>query len=334
VSLSHPRSGMPAARQGLPTAAAGIVAAFVVSAIVNRWLAKRAERENPASGRFVAIDDARLHYVERGTGTPLVLLHGNGSMIEDFESSGLIDLAAQKYRVIAIDRPGFGHSNRPRSRVWTPTAQANLIAAALTKIGVPRAIVLGHSWGTLVAVALARNHPEQVQALVLASGYYYPTARADVVMLSPPAMPVIGNFLSYTIAPLFARLMWPLFLRKVFGPCSVPPKFTGFPKEMAVRPSQIRASAAESALMIPAARALSDDYRQLKLPIAIITGRDDRFTENQQSGHLHRDIPHSTLRCVPNTGHMVHQTATAHLMRTIDAVATEDLRPAESSSAA
>jgi len=78
-------------------------------------------------------------------------------MIEDFQSSGLIDLAAKKYRVIAIDRPGFGHSDRPRSTVWTPEAQGDLIAAALKGIGVPRAIVLGHSWGTLVAVALALN---------------------------------------------------------------------------------------------------------------------------------------------------------------------------------
>jgi pimeloyl-ACP methyl ester carboxylesterase len=62
---------------------------------------------------------------------PLVLLHGNGSMIEDFQSSGLIDLAATKYRVIAFDRPGFGHTPRPRSTIWTPEAQADLIAAAL-----------------------------------------------------------------------------------------------------------------------------------------------------------------------------------------------------------
>jgi len=49
-------------------------------------------------------------------------LHGNGSMIEDFESSGLIDLAAENHRVIVFDRPGFGHSDRPRNVVWTPDA--------------------------------------------------------------------------------------------------------------------------------------------------------------------------------------------------------------------
>src|SRR3954451_5425316 len=226
IAVHFPDTKSPAltsstmAQKALPIAA-GIVVAAVASALLNRWLAQKAERRNPPLGRFITVDGVRLHYVDRGTGTPLVLLHGNGSMIEDFQSSGLIDLAAKNYRVIAIDRPGFGHSSGPRSTVWTPQAQADLIAAALKKIGVPRAIILGHSWGTLVALALAVKYPQEVQALVLASGYYYPPARADVVMLSPPAMPLIGDLLSHTLSHLLSRLMWPLLLRKIFGPSPV-----------------------------------------------------------------------------------------------------------------
>jgi pimeloyl-ACP methyl ester carboxylesterase len=108
-------------------------------------------------------------------------------MIQDFESSGLIDLAAKNYRVIVFDRPGFGHSDRPRNVIWTPVAQAELINSALHRLGVSHAIVLGHSWGASVAVALALKYPKLVQGLVLASGYYYPTLRPDVVALSAPA---------------------------------------------------------------------------------------------------------------------------------------------------
>jgi pimeloyl-ACP methyl ester carboxylesterase len=136
-------------------------------------------------------------------------------MIQDFQSSGLIDLAAKKYRVIAFDRPGFGYSSRPRRTVWTPEAQADLIAAALKEIGVSKPMVLGHSWGALVAVALALYYPREVQALILASGYYYPNARADVLILSTPAIPLIGDLLSHTVAPLASRLLWPLLLRKI-----------------------------------------------------------------------------------------------------------------------
>jgi pimeloyl-ACP methyl ester carboxylesterase len=63
---------------------------------------------------------------------------------------------------------------REKFLLFSTDAQADLIAAALKEMGVPRAIVLGHSWGTLVALALAVRYPQEVQALVLASGYYYP----------------------------------------------------------------------------------------------------------------------------------------------------------------
>jgi pimeloyl-ACP methyl ester carboxylesterase len=80
--------------------------------------------------------------------------------------------------------------------------------------------------------------------------------------------------------------------------------------------------------MIPAALTLRNQYRMLQMPVAIVAGAEDRLIESEQSAHLHRDIPHSTLRCVPDTGHMVHQTATAEIMSAIDMVAGVEEAPA------
>jgi pimeloyl-ACP methyl ester carboxylesterase len=303
--------------------AAGLLAA---TAVVNRQLAQKAQRDNPPKGRFIEVDGVRLHYVERGKGRPLVLFHGNGSMIQDFESSGLIDLAAKNYRVIVFDRPGFGHSLRPRNVVWTPEAQADLFKKALDRLSVKQAIVLGHSWGASVAVALAAKHSAMVQALVLASGYYFPTARADVLALSGPAIPGLGVVVSYTISPVVSRLMWPVMLRKIFGPRAVPDKFAGFPKEMAVRPSQIRASAAETALMIPAAFASAKTYTELAMPVIIIAGEDDRLIDiDEQSGRLHDEVRQSKMHRIAGAGHMIQQSATGDLMAAIDEAAAETL---------
>jgi pimeloyl-ACP methyl ester carboxylesterase len=260
--------------------------------------------------------------VERGSGEPLVLLHGNGSMIEDFESSGLVDLAAKNHRVIVFDRPGFGHSDRPRNVVWAPDAQAEVIRIALERLGVSRAIVLGHSWGASVAVALALESPQLVRGLVLASGYYYPTIRPDVMAMSVPSLPLLGDVLSHTLSPVMGRLIWPLILAKIFGPRSAPNKFRHFPKEMALRPSQIRASAAESALMIPDAFYFRNQYADLKMPVVIIAGEDDRLIDiDKQSARLHADISQSTFHRVPGTGHMIHQTATDQVMSAINEAA-------------
>jgi len=292
---------------------------------VNRQLAKKAERQNPPIGQFLTVDGVRLHFTDRGDGEALVLLHGNGSMIEDFESSGLIDTAAKKYRVIVFDRPGYGHSDRPRSTIWTADAQADLIREALRQLGVSRATVLGHSWGASVAMALAQKHPEIVSGLVLASGYYFPTARTDVFVLSGPAIPVIGDVISYTLSPIIGRAVWPIVMRKLFGPAPIPEKFRRFPREMALRPSQIRTSAAESALMIPDAFSARGDYENVKVPLVIIAGEEDRLIDiDEQSARLHREVPQSTFHRVAGAGHMVHQTATGRVMAAIDEAAARN----------
>jgi len=304
--------------------AAATVGALAILALINRRFAKNAEKDNPPAGRFLEVNGVRLHYVERGSGAPLVLLHGNISMIQDFESSDLIDLAAKSHHVIVFDRPGFGHSDRPRNVVWTPAAQAELINSALRRLGVSHAIVLGHSWGASVAVALALKYPKLVQGLVLASGYYYPTLRADVVAFSAPAIPLLGDVLGHTISPIITRVMWPLLMARLFGPQSVPKKFRAFPKEMALRPSQIRASAEESALMIPAAIHFRNEYANLKMPVVIVAGDEDRLVDiDAESTRLHHDIPQSRFHRVPGEGHMIHQTATGVVMSAIDEVARD-----------
>lgn len=246
----------PADKRGVALLVAGaLLAAFVV-----RRKIKHAEQANPPIGQFIEIDGIRLHYVERGQGQPLVLLHGNGSMLQDFQLSGLIDRAAENYRVIALDRPGFGYSDRPRSKIWTPIAQAKLLHRALEHLGVEQPIIVGHSWGTLVVLALALEFPAYVRSLALLSGYCYPSVRLDVPMASPPAIPILGDLLRYTISLLLGRMMWPAVVKRLFGPAAVPPRFAQFPVWMVLRPSQIRASAAESAMMIPFAMKFSHRY--------------------------------------------------------------------------
>jgi pimeloyl-ACP methyl ester carboxylesterase len=138
-------------------------------------------------------------------------------------------------------------------------------------------------------------------------------------MMSGPAIPVVGDVVRLTIAPLLGRMMWPAMLRKIFGPRDVPAKFAGFPKEMALRPSQIRASAAEAALMVPAALTHHRDYAKLKMPVTIIAGDKDKLIDiDDQSARLHRDVSQSSFHRLGGEGHMIQQTATASLMEAIE----------------
>lgn len=288
-----------------------IAAGLALAAIANYSLVRRAERRNPPGGKFVHVDRVRLHYIDRGIGPTVVLLHGNGTMARDFELSGLIDLLAKDHRVIAFDRPGFGHSERPRNRIWTAEAQADLLWRALYEIAVHRPLIVGHSWGALVALAMALHYPADTAGLILLSGYYYPSVRRDVMAMFWPAVPVVGDIMRYTISPLLGRAMAPALFRTMFAPAPVSARFKhSFPLELAVRPWQIRAAAAEAALMVPQASRLARTYEALSLPVAIVAGQQDNVVDfDRQSHRLAEELPNSILKPIPGAGHMVHHTA-------------------------
>src|SRR3954470_2526007 len=300
----------------------GSAAALGAAALYTNKMTRDAERKYPPIGRFLDMDGVRLHYIEQGRGEPLVLIHGNGTLIQDFTINGLVDRLSERFRVIVFDRPGYGYSTRPRG-LWTPRAHATLFEHALAQLGVEHAIGLGHSWGTMVAVSLALQAPMLVRSLVLLSGYYFPTARMDVVLSSPNAIPGIGDALRHTISPPLARLMLPAGIRGMFAPAPVPDRFDRlFPKELMVRPIQLRASAEDAALMPPSAMELQEHYRELKLPVVILAGGDDQIADvGRQSKRLHEEIPQSELIVLPGLGHMVHHLAPDAVIKAIDRAA-------------
>jgi pimeloyl-ACP methyl ester carboxylesterase len=300
----------------------GILAIVVVLIAGNCIFTFLAERKNPPTGKFIECDGVKIHYREWGdvTAPCVVLFHGNGAMIQDFIGSGLIDILARRNHVLCFDRPGYGYSQRPRSRVWTPTVQAALFAKILELLGVREPIVVGHSWGTLVAIALGLRDDYPIRGLVLASGYYFPTWRLDFWLLSGPAVPILGDLMRYTIAPIVSLLMWPFLVRKIFAPRPVPQAFkSAFPVSLALRPKQLRAAAEESAFLLPAAAQMTAQYPCIGEAVRLFHGDQDQFIEQEQSRRLQQTLPHSKLDVVREAGHMVHYADPARIARAVDA---------------
>lgn len=301
--------------------AGATLAALAASAAVNRANARRAEAATPPAGDFIEAGGVRLHYLDQGSGPPVVLLHGNGAMLQDFEASGVTALARAGHRVLAFDRPGFGYSERPRTTLWTPAAQAAAVAAALTQLGVGKAVIVGHSWGAMVALAMALDHPEHVSGLVLLSGYYYATVRPDVPGLSLPAIPGLGDVMAHTVSPLAGALMAPAGIKAGFAPAPVPERFARFPFALTLRPSQVRATAADTAMMVPAAAALSRRYGEIEVPVVILAGEGDLVAHaRRHSERLHEDIAGSELRLVAGQGHLFHYAVPEQVASAIDRV--------------
>jgi pimeloyl-ACP methyl ester carboxylesterase len=293
------------------------------AAVAGLWAYRRytTSRASPAPiGSIIDVDGVRLHYVERGHGAPVVLLHGNGANVADFIISGVFDRVARAHRTIAFDRPGFGDSARPRQRRWTPAAQAALLERAFARLDIERPIVVGHSWGALVALALAARNRIPLAGLVLIAGYYYPVRRIDVALVEPLAIPFIGAPLRALFRLLAGRRAAYWLVARAFAPCGIPARFArGFPIARSLRPSSLRASAEETVMMRPAAAALRKNYAKLAVPVTILAGAEDRLVETERhAARLRRDVPHSTLHMFAGLGHMLHHFVPEHVATAIE----------------
>ena len=172
-------------------------AALAGLAVATLVLVRRAERRAPRLGRTVVVDGVPLHYTDAGDGPPVVFLHGaKGSVYDAALSVG--PALARAHRVVAFDRPGAGYSGRAGADSGSPLVQADLLHLALRELGVARAVVVGHSAGAPVALALALAHPEDVAAVVTLGGYVFSArdpSRAPNRLLT---LPVIGALLRWT----------------------------------------------------------------------------------------------------------------------------------------
>ena len=304
--------------------------AMIVLAIAVYVGARLAERKNPPIGKIVRGQGADLHYVERGSGQAIVLLHGNVTMLQDFLASRVVDALSQRFRVIIFDRPGFGYSERPRGHDWTAEEQAAAIASAMEQLGIVRPVVLGHSWGTLVALALVQAFPARVGSLVLLSGYYFPKPRVDVALAALGAMPLLGDVLRYTLTPVFTLLTLPMTLRAMFGPPPIPQRFKNeFPFSLLLRPWHLRACFQDGAIMNRQASRLQSGYAAITVPTYIAAGTEDRVVSPEQSTQLSAVIRHARPEQIPSTGHMIHHAASERVIEIISSAAGSIDRPRE-----
>ncbi len=145
-----------------------ILIAFVA---VTLWRANAreaaAEKAYPPEGQTIEVKGYKVHAVVRGEGPDLVLIHGASGSTRDYTHTLVAQLESD-YRVIVLDRPGFGYTPRLHKDGESLEEQAALLSAAAAELGADRPIVLGQSFGGAVALAWAVHHPDTISGLVLA----------------------------------------------------------------------------------------------------------------------------------------------------------------------
>ncbi len=117
----------------------------------------------PVHGFFVASDGVRIHYMELGEGTPVVLIHGFTANAEwKWFKPGIAAALAERYRVVAIDARGHGQSEKPHDAMMYGPKMAGDVIALMDELGISRAHIHGYSMGGSILTQIVANHPDRV----------------------------------------------------------------------------------------------------------------------------------------------------------------------------
>ena len=300
-------------------ASLGMIAAAVATPGVLTACAASAERpveeRYPPLGQFAAIPGGRLHYLDRPGLDPeapaIVLIHGASGNLRDF-SFDLIDRLPRKNRVIAVDRPGLGHSGRSAlAKAHRPEVQAKLIRDALAGIGVHRAVVAGHSFGAAPALAWALDAPESVAGVVTLAGATHPFPGGVGFLYEMLASGLFGGVTSALAGTFYSEEGVGEAVARIFKPQPAPEGYLDYVGAgLALRPATLRWNAEDLTGLNEALTQQSQRYPEISAPIEIIHGEADEVVSLKIHGaRLAQEVRQARLTALPGVGHMPHHAA-------------------------
>jgi pimeloyl-ACP methyl ester carboxylesterase len=257
---------------------------------------------------FITIENVRVRYVEAGTGPVVVLVHGNAGSVDDFDFKSL-GLLCRSHRVIAIDRPGHGKSERPRDADAKLQYQTRLLHETLSQLGVTRPVLVGHSWGGSLALAYAVEYPMELSAIVLLAPAAYSDGGPDQFMRAVLKTPIVGDLSLMVGRTLFGEHLLKKELQKAFYPDSVPEEYLRHASSSWLRHKQVRAILEDEYSLDKDLEKIGRHYSEISIPVVIVTGDRDKVVSAKHNAYrLKTSIAHSQLIELKNTGHQVPQT--------------------------
>jgi pimeloyl-ACP methyl ester carboxylesterase len=325
-----PPKNSPGARSGRLRAALAACALSIAlpGCVASQLLVADAEARFPDRGEHVRVEGfaaspTRLRYVERGTGRPIVLVHGAFGGVEDWEAT-LLPAVAERGRAIAFDRPGHGWSS-PVCGAGTPAAQAAVLRAAAHAVGAERPVLVGFSYGGAVAAAWAAAWPDEVAGLVLLNAPTHAWGGSPTLIEDLSLLPVVGDLFVWNVATPLAAIVAPGRKANAFAPEPMPAAFDASPVDLALRPRSFLANAEEIRSLDPALAAQSAGYERITCPVVFLVGSGDQVVgPEHHSPRFLAQVPHAERRVVPGAGHQLPYAHPGACLDALDRVLSAD----------
>jgi pimeloyl-ACP methyl ester carboxylesterase len=287
--------------------------------------ARKVEAAVPPCGQFMEIDGQRLHYIDtRGTGPAIVMIHGLGGTLWNY-TYALVDKLSGEFRVIAVDRPGSGYSVRADDAPAKLSAQADTLAKFMRALGLKQPLLVGHSLGGALSLAIALNHPDCAGALALIAPLTHaqddvPEPFQGLVVYSP----ALRKIIAWTLAVPMAIRRAPELLKIVFGPDAVPADYpTRGGGLLGLRPKSFYNTSSDLVVVNDDLPGMMTRYGGLTIPLAMLFAKGDRILDYRRQGEaMKQKCPALDLVLLDQHGHMLPVTApdrTADLIRRLAA---------------
>ncbi|NVB85108.1 MAG: alpha/beta fold hydrolase [Kofleriaceae bacterium] len=248
----------------------------------------------PTDATFVDVDGVHVRYRELGQGPAVVLLHGFSASLESW--AGVAPVLAQDHRVIALDLKGFGWTTRPEGD-YSPAAQAELVWHVLDKLGVKDVAIVGHSWGTSVALSMAVAHPERTRRVALYSAYVYDEQ--------------VPSFLRWAQVGGIGELLFSLFYTERIedrAPLAyVDERFVTQPRVERVEEDLARPGTVAGALATARGHHFAALHQALvgfDKPVLLLWGENDLVTPIRFAYRLREELANAELKVYPRCGHI------------------------------
>jgi pimeloyl-ACP methyl ester carboxylesterase len=272
-----------------------------------RARAARALAAHPPEGQLLTIGAQTLHAVVKGSGPDLVLIHGASGSSRDF-TFALVERLATAFRVIAVDRPGLGHSSPLPDGDASLAGQVAVLKAAADALGAPRPLLVGQSYGGTVALNWALTHPAAALVTLCAPSLPWPGTLDPWYRLTSTAL---GRA---TLVPLAAAWVPQAYVRAqidaVFAPDHPPPGYLDhLGTDLTLRAGQLAANVAQINALRPQVVAMEPHYPALSLPVEMVHGSADTIVPLAiHSGPLAPRLPSANLTVIDGAGHMPHHS--------------------------
>jgi len=308
-----------------------LIAAFI-ALIQWRAAAREAQAEamTPPVGQILDVNGVPVHALVMGQGPDLVLLHGASGNLKDF-TLGFADRLTDRYRVILLDRPGLGWTGRPAGHggAWnnkeeSPLEQAALLQGAADQLGVENPIVLGHSFGGIVALAWGLSRPDDTAALVLLSAVSEPWPGELGWTYGVFGSRLGGALVVPLITAFVPKQLVSDSISAIFAPQSAPEGYAEhISTGLTLRRESTRANAQQVNALRPHVVEMQKNYGALHMPVEAVHGDADTIVPLKVHAEvLMRDIPNGKLTVLTGQGHMPQHTAPEAVEAAIDRAAT------------